>query len=133
MKAIALAACLALIAGAGGARAEPALAGTYEGIIWSAGEDLPGQTTFAVAADGTIAGAYVFIDGDTPASGTLSGCTLAAPILRCKWRDLYGAGLFVVRFSPDFARFEGSWYDPGPRPQAPPEGGYPWSGVRAAS
>jgi hypothetical protein len=114
---------------ASAALADPQLAGSYKGIIWSAGVDAPGTTVLAVAADGTISGRYDYMDGSTPATGTLTGCRFAAPVLTCKWNDAYGSGAWVVRFDPARTAFDGSWYDwsiEGRHDQ--PEGGYRWTG-----
>jgi hypothetical protein len=120
-------ACLCLTAAA--AKADPQLAGTYKGIIWSVGDDAPGTTMLAVAADGTITGRYDYLDGFTPAKGTITDCRFADPILTCQWNDAYGSGAWVVRFDAARTSFTGSWYDwsiEGRHDQ--PEGGYTWTG-----
>jgi hypothetical protein len=128
----ALAVLIGLAASAGAAQADPGLAGEYGGIIWSAGYDLPGTTVLMVGADGRITGRYDYVDGTQPASGTLTGCAFAAPVLRCRWNDAYGSGTLVVRFDPALLAFEGSWYDYSlPKPHDRPEGGYRWTGRRA--
>ena len=114
---------------ASAALADPQLAGRYKGIIWSSGSDGPGFTTLTVAADGSISGTYRYMDGWTPADGTLDDCRFAAPILTCEWTDAYGSGAWVVRFNADRSAFEGSWYDWSieGRPDRP-EGGFKWTG-----
>lgn len=112
----------------GPALADPRLAGTFEGNIWS-GVDGAGTTVLTVAADGTISGTYSYQDRSLPGKGTLSDCAYATAILRCGWQDSYGSGALVVRFDPGLQRFEGSWYDYSlPKPHDTPTGGYPWTG-----
>ena len=111
------------------ALADPQLAGTYKGIIWSAGSDDPGTTVLSVAADGTISGRYDYVDGSFPAQGTITDCRFAAPILTCQWNDAYGSGAWVVRFNGARTAFEGSWYDYSIKGRHDrPQGGYKWTG-----
>jgi hypothetical protein len=119
-----------LLLSAGAAGADPRLAGTYDGNIWS-GEDGAGTTILTVAENGLISGTYNYQDGSFPGNGTLSDCTYDRAILRCTWADSYGSGALVVRFDPPLKRFQGSWYDYSiPEPHDSPEGGYPWTGTR---
>jgi hypothetical protein len=120
----------ALLLSATAATADPRLAGTYDGNIWS-GEDGAGTTVLTVAADGTISGTYTYQDGAYPGKGMLTDCRYDRAILHCTWTDTYGSGALVVRFDPPLKRFEGSWYDYSlPEPHDSPEGGYPWTGSR---
>ncbi|MCU0828134.1 MAG: hypothetical protein MUE52_12175 [Tabrizicola sp.] len=110
--------------------ADPRLAGTYDGIIWS-GFEGAGTTVLTVARDGTISGTYRYQDGSASGKGTLTDCTYSMAILRCTWNDAYGSGALVVRFDPPLKGFQGSWYDYSiPEPHDSPEGGYLWSGTR---
>lgn len=109
--------------------ADPQLAGTYAGTIWSAGYEDPGTTVLQVEKDGTISGRYDYMDGTIPANGTITDCQFRTPILSCQWNDSYGSGAWVVRFNAKLTAFEGSWYDysiEGPHDR--PEGGYKWTG-----
>jgi hypothetical protein len=118
-----------LLLSATAALADPQLAGTYKGIIWSAGYDDPGTTVLKVGKDGRIAGTYRYMDGSTPAKGTITDCAFAAPILSCQWNDAYGSGAWVVRFNEARTAFEGSWYDYSIEGRHDrPEGGYKWTG-----
>lgn len=111
------------------AMASPQLAGTYEGIIWSAGSDEPGTTVLQLEKGGTVTGRYQYVDGSTPAEGKITDCRYKAPVLRCQWTDAYGSGAWVVRFNSSMTAFEGSWYDYSlPKPHDKPEGGYKWTG-----
>jgi hypothetical protein len=119
-----------LLLSSGIAQADPRIAGTYDGNIWS-GEDGAGTTVLTVAKDGTISGTYTYQDGAYPGNGTLSGCAYDRAILRCTWTDTYGSGALAVRFDPPLKSFTGSWYDYSlPEPHDSPEGGYPWTGTR---
>lgn len=114
------------------ALADPQLAGTYKGIIWSAGYDDPGTTVLTVAGDGAISGRYDYLDGTIPSQGTITDCRFAAPILTCQWNDAYGSGAWVVRFNQARTAFEGSWYDYSIEGRHDrPEGGYKWTGRKA--
>jgi hypothetical protein len=122
---------LCLLVLAGPALADPRLAGTYEGSIQSAGQDLPGTTRLIVSDTGAIGGAYVYQDGTVQEPGQLRGCEFDGRILRCAWFDRYGTGTLVVAFDPDFRAFRGSWYDASlPQPHDRPDGGYAWTGTR---
>jgi hypothetical protein len=111
------------------ALADPQLAGEYHGIIWSGGRDEGGITILSVSRDGTIQGRYDFNDLGQTATGTLDNCSFTQPILTCRWSDRYSSGAWVVKVSPDFAEFRGSWYDNSlPRPHDAPVGGYLWTG-----
>jgi hypothetical protein len=125
---------LALLLAASPAAADPQLAGTYQGIIWSAGYDDPGTTVLSVDASGAISGRYAYMDGASQAEGILTACRFDAPILRCQWNDVYGSGAWVVRVNRDRTAFEGSWYDYSlPEPHDQPEGGYRWTGRKSGS
>lgn len=120
----------AFLLSAAAAQADPRLAGTYDGIIWS-GEDGAGTTILTVAGDGSISGTYAYQDGAFAGTGTLSGCGYDRAILRCTWNDAYGSGALVVRFDPSLRQFRGSWYDYSlPEPHDRPDGGYTWTGTR---
>ena len=124
-------AILTLLLLASPALADPRIAGTYEGIIQSAGQNLPGTTRLMVSDTGVIGGAYLYQDGDTQGTGQLRGCDFDGRILRCAWFDRYGTGTLVAAFDPDFRAFRGSWFDVSlPQPHDRPDGGYPWTGNR---
>ncbi|MGL4234499.1 hypothetical protein [Tabrizicola sp.] len=123
-----------LLLSAGAAFADAQLAGTYEGEIQVGDASSALSTFLAVAGDGTVTGSYSYMDGQSQARGVLMDCAYASPILQCSWRDVFGGGALVLRFTPDASEFTGSWYDDTlPKPHDSPDNGFAWTGKRKPS
>lgn len=95
------------------------LAGTYRGSIGVNRGASPIVTRFDTST-GKITGSYSY----GSAQGQLSECQLSARELACTWSEGGMSGPFRVKFTPDFASFQGSWDSPQGR-----QGGS-WSGSR---
>ncbi len=124
---------LALVAACGlvstATAASDNISGVYRGTI-ATGTDTPGMTVFTVSTLGEISGNYVFEDANGSASGELRDCYFEVRMLRCVWHDAYGAGDFVVLFSPDYRSFDGSWFEDRQDITRLPDSGYRWMGKR---
>ena len=101
-------------------------AGQFRGCAVSGGEWVPIVTTLAVSGTG-LSGSYLFIEsngrsisGAIEPDGPPAGDSIAV-----RWRDVYGEGPALFRFSEDGDRFDGYWStDTG-------EDRFTWYGVRA--
>ena len=88
------------------------IVGTYRGpVTMGTGDVVKGRTTFRVAPDGALTGEYELLLPNGPeAPGTLSGFDqVDTHVLRCRWRDKYGAGELQMLFTPDRKAFGGVW------------------------
>lgn len=103
------------------------IVGVYKGpVTLGVGDVVPGKTTFSLAPDGALTGEYELqIPGRSEAPGTLQGFDqVDTHVLRCRWRDKYGAGELQMVFSPDRRSFEGLWRYDGDTTRRP------WNGER---
>lgn len=131
MKFLSMLACTVGLLVGHQAQADERLAGAYEGIIFSGGE-YPGMTVFEYDEEGRIRGKYVYRGHNGPDFGSLESCELKHLHLSCIWKDVFGSGDWIVRFSEDFSAFSGYWY--GAVGDAGKSGsqGYRWDGSKDA-
>jgi hypothetical protein len=102
-------ACTILAPPAAGQEAA-ALAGTYCGQLWSAGEIVSAVTELRVGADGRLTGRYEFADGAAETTGTLIEEKQSVGRKRTLvWEDAYGTGKLVITFNPALDGFTGFW------------------------
>lgn len=87
-----------------------ALAGTYCGKLWSAGEIVDAVTELSVGKDGRLVGKYEFDDAPADTTGTLRE---EKPSIGRKrtliWEDVYGTGKLVITFNAGLDSFTGLW------------------------
>lgn len=101
-----------------------AYAGWFRGELLSTGEMVPAVTRLRWK-DGALTGDYSF-GHQLDELGTLHDCSEPEPsIVRCEWRDAYGAGALELRFDESTYEFDGSW-----SPEAEPKLLHPWTGFR---
>jgi len=101
-----------------------AYAGEFHGELRSTDEMVPAITVLRWE-DGALTGNYTF-GHQLDQRGTLHDCSETEPnIVRCEWRDEYGAGVLELSFSSNTSNFEGEW-----SPEEEPELLHPWTGVR---
>jgi len=87
-----------------------ALAGTYCGKLWSAGQIVSAVTELRVGADGRLTGRYEFDDGPDDTTGTLIEQKQAVGRKRVLiWEDVYGTGKLVITFNAGLDSFTGLW------------------------
>jgi hypothetical protein len=105
----ALLACT-IFAAPAAAQEAAALAGTYCGKLWSAGEIVSAVTELRVGADGRLTGRYEFDDGPDKTTGTLIEEKQSTGRKRTLiWKDVYGAGKLVITFNVELNGFTGLW------------------------
>lgn len=85
-------------------------AGRYRGCAISGGEWVPIETTLTVSG-GSLSGSYLFIEsnGRSIAGMIEPRGPAAGDSVSVRWRDIYGDGPAVFRFSNEGARFDGYW------------------------
>jgi len=84
---------------------------TFEGLVNGGIFDSPVITSFSINSSGQLRGSYVINQINANSyNGSLHHCIeLSAMKLSCTWKDMAGAGKFVVTFSSDFSSFSGTW------------------------
>ncbi len=85
------------------------IAGTYTGTLFSAGYDIPVETTFFFE-DGVLLGEYVMDEDSTLSRGDLSSILFGEEyLLTCTWTDIYGSGPVSFVFTDNCTGFAGFW------------------------
>lgn len=105
-----------------------ALAGTYCGKLWSAGEIVEAVTVLRAGSDGRLSGSYKFSDGNNDTPGGLLEEKVGTGLRRTLiWNDIYGTGKLVITFDTSLQGFTGLWGADWEEPDAQ------WDGSRCNS
>ena len=84
----------------------------------------PVLTTFKYS-DGELSGIYAVGEEAGLEVGILSECTWENPyVLKCRWKDKYGAGTLRMLFSAHYKSFRGFWG------KSDDTASLPWDGVK---
>jgi hypothetical protein len=103
-----------------------ALAGAYDGQLWSNGEMRPGRVELGVSST-SWGGLYTFEQDGQIYTGELLDCELSNPVeLLCAWRDDFGTGHASLIFEEDLRGFAGSFWSDGGEDTP-----HPWTGARS--